>query len=457
MARRIQYPRLFAPLVAPETVSVDKWGQPPSQPVRRRRLLASTTLGSGVIAPPLVHSWNPNDTAGPIALSNGNLTATPTSSAAQGVRSTTSKSGGKVYIEFTMATMVANTSAATVGIANATEILNSGAQLGASVNSMGFYPSNPNQSTYVNSVNLNSTTASVAGTVIVGMAIDFTTTPPTLYVTDQVMRAAGLPWNNLSNADPVTGTQGTVLTGLTGAPYFAAYNDFGDTPAITCTANFGASAFNYSIPIGYTSWDGSQTGAAAATADSWVQPASQPVRRVRMGQPSGAIGVFLQSTPEIVTADKWLQPPSQPTRRASPQQAGGAVGPFVQNTSPEVITLDKWFQPAAQPVIRRPTQQPNGASAPLSQSPEAVSLDRWAQPTNQPTRRRPTQQPSGSFAAIVTTGEVVMLDKWFQPASQPVRRVPLYAALAPGFVTQYVQIPNPPPQPKTRALVSWLD
>lgn len=453
---------LFGPVVSStsEIITADKWVQPPSQPTRR----TPAQQPSGLVNPPKQpESWNPNDTAGPIALSNNNLTATATSTASQGVRSTTAKTGGKVYIEFTMPGMVANTSNAVVGIANLTEQMNQAGQLGSTGgNSMGFYASQPAQATFVNTISLNSLPATVSGTVIVGMAIDFTTTPPTLYVTDQAMQAASLPWNNQATANPATSTLGISLTGLGAGPYFAAYNDASDTPGIACTANFGASAFTYLIPFGFTSWDGSQQGLSTepVTADRWVQPPTQPTRRIPTQQPAGAVAP-ISTLPETVTADRWFQPTSQPVRARQVQQQTGGVAPVTTATPQENITLDKWAQPTNQPTRRAAPQQPAGAFAPIVWTGEVVLLDKWFQPPSQPTRRVPAWPPAFAFAPALplpNIPEVLTMDKWFQPPSQPTRRRPAYAALTNGFVTQYTLIANPLPPPSARrALVSWLD
>jgi len=47
-------------------------------------------------------TWSTTDKSSTITLSNGNLTAAGSASASQSVRSTTSKSSGKVYWEVTL-------------------------------------------------------------------------------------------------------------------------------------------------------------------------------------------------------------------------------------------------------------------------------------------------------------------------------------------------------------------
>src|SRR6266566_3325751 len=75
------------------------------------------------VAGPCFHNqtttWNPSDKNASITLSNGNLTASVTTSSAKGVRSTTSRHTGKWYFRFLIVTIPAGTpNAWDAGIAN---------------------------------------------------------------------------------------------------------------------------------------------------------------------------------------------------------------------------------------------------------------------------------------------------------------------------------------------------
>lgn len=195
-------------------------------------------------------TWDPGFKAAHIALSNANLTATSATAVAQLVRSTTSKNAGLVFLEFTLNTITADSA---VGIVNASEITAPPAGIGGDANSGGFYAVSPAQATYANGTFLNGGTTASGNGAIVSAAINFNTTPPTVWFTTAAMRAAGTPYNNSATADPATGVGGQPLTGLGAGPYFAAFND--DNGGAVCTVNFGASGFNRPIPTGYSAWD----------------------------------------------------------------------------------------------------------------------------------------------------------------------------------------------------------
>jgi hypothetical protein len=109
-------------------------------------------------------TWNSADKTGTISLSNGALTATSVGSGSQSVRSTTSKSNGKVFFEVTLGTLTSDIS---VGVANATMSLTIGAGLGSDANGLGFYAKSPAQAIYLNGSALsNGSTASSAGEVV---------------------------------------------------------------------------------------------------------------------------------------------------------------------------------------------------------------------------------------------------------------------------------------------------
>lgn len=223
---------------------------------------AVVTSGSGTLTNATVGSlWDSAYKNAGITLTNGGKTATSaTSAGAQAVRSTSTKSSGLVFLEFTLNAV---TNDIAVGIGNVSEGVSPGAGIGGDSNSAGFYAVSPAQTSYANGQQLNGgNTASVAGEVV-SMAINFNTSPPTWYVTDSKMRAAGYTYNNSATANPATGVGGQSLTGLTGSVFYAFFND--DNGGAQCTVNFSGS-FNQTVPSGYSSWDPLPAGAITGTA-----------------------------------------------------------------------------------------------------------------------------------------------------------------------------------------------
>lgn len=199
---------------------------------------------AGVIVAPLT-TWDTAFKASTLALSNGNLTATGSgSSVAQVVRSTTSKSSGKVYWEVTVGTM---TGGIELGFGNSSVTTSS--FLGLNTLSLGFLPGSVQQ-TLVNNAALNSgSTASVNGAVV-SIAVDFTN--KLAWISTAVMRAASTPWNNSGTDNPGTNTGGAALTALAAGPYYAMFMAYETGGA--ATANFGAAPFTVALPTGFTAW-----------------------------------------------------------------------------------------------------------------------------------------------------------------------------------------------------------
>lgn len=180
-------------------------------------------------------TFAPGDRLGDLGLSNGDLTATCTNSSGSGwVRSTSSQTG-KVYVEFTIITAT-NTE---IGIA----------QSGAAV---GFPGENTNSFAIFSSGYgaLNNTypdwKTPFTGGNVVSMAYD-TVNKLVWY------RVNGGNWNGSATANPATGVGGfDVSGGYTGTDSkVIVYLSGSDA----LTANFGASAFAYAVPAGFTAWD----------------------------------------------------------------------------------------------------------------------------------------------------------------------------------------------------------
>jgi hypothetical protein len=168
-------------------------------------------------------TWNPSDKSSNIGLSNGNLTMTRinASDAYCSARSTISVSAGKKYWENT----VQVSGPWVVGIGKAAASL--AAYAGFDANGWGYIQTGGK---YTGGANTAYGATFVAGDVI-GVALDMDAGTLTFYK------------NNVS--------QGVAYSGLTG-PMFAMSTVNKASPAGAITTNFGASAFAYTPPAGFT-------------------------------------------------------------------------------------------------------------------------------------------------------------------------------------------------------------
>lgn len=181
-------------------------------------------------------TWNPSDKSG-IALSGGDLTATSNVGLGAAVRAAASKSSGKYYFELTTTTL----SSGYIGLANASAVLSAG-------NTANAVAINTGGAVYINNVVQGSPSLpGIGGGAIVGVAVDLTNTLVWFRV------GASGSWNATSGTanNPATGIGGINYSAVTGAlfPWFCSAFTNGQV----VTANFGATAFNGTVPSGFTS------------------------------------------------------------------------------------------------------------------------------------------------------------------------------------------------------------
>lgn len=169
-------------------------------------------------------TWNPSDKNAAVGLSNGNLTMTKTGgvSGFASARSTVGKSSGKWYWENT----VQAAGSWMIGIAKIGATLTD--FIGKDANGWGYY--SPSGVKYTNNASGAYGAAYAVGDII-GVALDMTAGTAEFFK------------NGVS--------QGVAYTGLTGTIYAANTVNAG-TPAGAITTNFGASAFTYVPPSGFT-------------------------------------------------------------------------------------------------------------------------------------------------------------------------------------------------------------
>lgn len=168
-------------------------------------------------------TWNPTDKAASVTLSGGNLVmATASGDPISGCRATTGKSSGKWFWEVTITALSNVDGYAFVGVETSSADINS--YPGVDSDGWGWYAQGQ-QRVHAAGFFLYGAPA-VVGDVL-GFALDMGAGELTCYL------------NGVS--------QGLAFSGIAGTIYPAA-----GTTDSTLTANFGASAFAYSVPSGFT-------------------------------------------------------------------------------------------------------------------------------------------------------------------------------------------------------------
>jgi len=191
--------------------------------------MCGAVSGFGGSAPSLVYAtWDPANKSTNFVLSNANLTATGAFGDLGGVRATIGKSAGKWYWELLIqASGYAFDPLALPGIVGSAYSFSDATRFPLAAN-----PSAGQYSTaiYKNTSSAVGGVSNLAHGTVVGCKLD--------------MDAATfeLLHNNVS--------KGTV-TSLTAGTYYPAFGDGVTDFALGAIANFGASAFTYSVPSGY--------------------------------------------------------------------------------------------------------------------------------------------------------------------------------------------------------------
>jgi hypothetical protein len=184
-------------------------------------------------------TWNPADKSSTLALTNGNLTATPTFTGFEGVRSIFSSATGKYYWEYIFTGATLNGGGITLGTTNLSS---------AGTADLGFATVNNGGTININAVFFANLASFIVGGVA-GMALDLDN--KRIWFRNG---AAG-QWNASGTANPATNTGGASLAfiGAGTAAYGVATSRNNGTAAAAITANFGDSAFVGVVPAGFTS------------------------------------------------------------------------------------------------------------------------------------------------------------------------------------------------------------
>jgi hypothetical protein len=236
-----------------------------------------------------------------MTFSNGNLTATSTSSSpGGGVRATIGKTSGKYYWEVTADQWTSNS---WIGVATA------GAALPSSLFSPGVNGGvNTTGAININGAGTGSSLGARSNGDIIGIAVDFTAALIWFRV------APTGNWNGSGTANPATGAGGLSISALSGAKY---PNFSGFVSGDKATGNFGASAFSGAVPSGFTALDpGSAggtgptgpTGSAGATGPTGTQGSAGTIGPTGATGPAtgGGTSVLVNDTPPVGAADNSL-------------------------------------------------------------------------------------------------------------------------------------------------------
>lgn len=195
--------------------------------------LSLTGAGQGVqvLGAAVTYStWNPSDKHADIALSGGNLVGTVTTGGSFiSMRGTVGVSSGKWYWEVTVTT---TSNVQMSAVAKSTATLNG--FMGSDANGWSYYGGDGQKR---NNGVAAAYGASYGTGTVVSCALDLDN--------GKVWWAKNGTWQN--SGDPAAGT-GEAYSGLSGTFYAAwTLNTLNDL----CTANFGASAFTYTVPTGF--------------------------------------------------------------------------------------------------------------------------------------------------------------------------------------------------------------
>lgn len=202
-------------------------------------------------------TWNPADKNANISLSGGNLTATQTSGSPSyyDVQATLARTTGKYGYTVDPGTITVGSASSTAfGFASDNLTLtnylgnNSGGNVG-----VGWFGDGSVWTNSAAALGGNAATDFSSASTLCTLMIDIDN--KLLWV-----REGAGNWNNSGTANPATGVGGISLASITAGSWTT-----GMIPSLTLhgtndvvTANFGASAMT--LPVGFSSWDGSQTG-----------------------------------------------------------------------------------------------------------------------------------------------------------------------------------------------------
>jgi hypothetical protein len=204
---------------------------------------AAADSAQSVAAAVTAATWNPADKSSAMTLSNGNMTASqPASAGYQFVRSTTSKSTGKLYCEITWGASVGGGGNDGIGIATSSA---TSSWVAGGTGGLVYWSSG---SAFFNGGPVVSGLGSCSPGDVCCFAIDL--------ANNRIWsrKNAGV-WNSGGSDNPATNVGGVDISALFPTnPLYMHFGSTGNWSASSCTINFGATAFAQAVPSGFTAW-----------------------------------------------------------------------------------------------------------------------------------------------------------------------------------------------------------
>lgn len=177
-------------------------------------------------------TWNPLDKSPDIALSNFNLTMTPTDADYHGVRATSGKAAGKWYVEYTHAS---SSDSLIVGVATASYSLEG--DIGSDASGFGYFPEFGD--IFHNGASPETVSTTADGTRIM-MALDMGNL--------KIWFGSAGTW--FSSDNPATNTGGYTIPSGTWFPAASAQQTDNNV-----TAYFNAASQSHAAPSGFLPWE----------------------------------------------------------------------------------------------------------------------------------------------------------------------------------------------------------
>lgn len=184
-------------------------------------------------------TWNPSDKNSNITLSDLNLTAESATASYVGVRSTTSKNWGKLYAEFLVVT---GTSSAGPEVGLATSSASLSGYIGSNTQSWGYFfgkGDTTSKKQYGGGISAYGYGYGADGDLLM-MAVDLDNS--------MIWWGKNGAWG--ASGDPATRAN-PAFSNVTLTPLYVITT----VRTAKITANFGASAFTYTMPSGFSAWD----------------------------------------------------------------------------------------------------------------------------------------------------------------------------------------------------------
>jgi hypothetical protein len=185
------------------------------------------------------------------------------------------------------------------------------------------------------------------------------------------------------------------------------------------------------------------------TEDKWYQAWSEPIRTRRLATAQNPFLVWSRFTPPV-TEDEWHQAWSEPvrTRKLPTAEQQALIWTVWVPVTPETITEDKWHQGWSIPVKLR-YQFRTDLQQPVAEPPVYPNLLRtipWYAPWSEPVRLKKGTQArlQESFGKPPSYPILLRIIPWYGPLAEPVRQKKgLWARLQQFFTVDA----HPPPQP----------